>query len=75
MFVNSTSAWSAPVTLTSAEIWQARSWVFITTATTPESMTDGIEMQAGDAIQFASGQVLRHRSPSQDSQILRMPVL
>lgn len=75
MLVNATSEWSAPITLTSAEIWQARSWVFITTATPPESLTDGIEMQPGDAIRFASGQVLRHRSAEPGAQIIRIPVL
>lgn len=75
MFVNATSEWSAPITLTSAEIWQARSWAFITTATAPESLTDGIEMQPGDAIRFASGQAVRYRSPEPGAQISRMPVL
>ena len=69
-----TPSWSAAVTLTTAEVWQARSRVFVTTEASPTQWS-GLEMLPGDAIAFEAGEVVRHRSPETGAQIFRMPVL
>ena len=68
-----TAAWSAPATLATAEVWQARSRVFVSPEASPGA-NDGIEMQPGDAIRFETAEAVRYRSPDPGAQIYRTPV-
>lgn len=68
-----TATWSAPTTLTSAEVWQARSRVFVSPEASPGT-NDGIEMQPGDAIRFETAEAVRYRSPEAGAQIYRTSV-
>ena len=55
------TVWSAPVTLTTDEIWQARKGsIFITTTETPVA-DDGIALHELHAIQFTAGVQVRYR--------------
>ena len=54
-------AWSSPVTLSSDEIWQARSdGVFVTTTATPDA-DDGLLLLEDSAVQILAGQTVRYR--------------
>lgn len=55
LITNVTTAWSTAVTLTTDEVWQARSGgVYLSTAATPAA-TDGVLLREGTALQIASG--------------------
>lgn len=61
LITNATTSWSAPLTLTSDEIWQTRKGsVFITTTASPDS-DDGIALQENNAVQLPAGAVVRYR--------------
>ena len=55
------AGWSAPVTLNSDEIWQARyGAVFISTTGSPAA-TDGIALLQGEAVHISAGLSVRYR--------------
>lgn len=61
IIADATLSWSAPVTLSQDEIWQARDGtVYLTTNDTPGA-DDGILLSEGQAVQFSTGLTLRYR--------------
>lgn len=55
------AAWSAPVTLSSDEIWQARyGAVFVSTTASPVA-TDGVALLQGEALHLSAGLAVRYR--------------
>lgn len=57
--------WSAPVELTSAELWQAQAGrLVVTTEATPSGPMDGVVFngETQDTFEFKAGQTLRYRS-------------
>jgi hypothetical protein len=55
------NSWSAPITLTADEIWQARrEGVFLSTAATPGPQ-DGLLLHDGTAVQIGAGRSVRYR--------------
>lgn len=75
--ITPTAAWSAAVTLSSAEIWEIRgpSAVYLSTETTPANIYDGLRLWDREFVRFESGQEVKHRSDGPGAQIIRMPVL
>lgn len=58
---DATTSWSAPITLSSDEIWQTRKGsIFITTAASPSS-SDGIALHENHAVRLPSGTTVRYR--------------
>lgn len=61
LITDATTTWSAPVTLGSDEIWQARAGsVFITTTASPAA-DDGIALNLRDGLKLPAGAVVRYR--------------
>ena len=61
LITDAANGWSAPITLTSDEIWQTRKGsLFLTTTTTPDA-DDGIALNEGNAVQLAAGSAVRYR--------------
>ncbi len=55
------TTWSAPITLTSDEVWQTRKGsVFVTTTSSPDT-EDGLALHEFHAVQFSAGLVVRYR--------------
>ena len=55
------TSWSAPVTLTSDEIWQTRKGsVFVSTTGSPAT-DDGLALHEFHAVQFSAGSVVLYR--------------
>ena len=61
LVTDAATAWSAPVTLGSDEVWQARKGtVFVTTTGSPDA-EDGISLQENHAVRIAAGATVRYR--------------
>ena len=61
LVTDAATAWSAAITLTADEIWQARKGsVFVTTTTTPDA-NDGISLHENHAIRFSAGVSVSYR--------------
>ena len=57
-------AWSDPIVLISAEIWQARKeGAFLTTSASPAA-DDGLFLREGAAVHLSAGQTVRYRAAS-----------
>lgn len=66
LITDATNEWSAGVTLTADEVWQARSgWIRISTAASPGA-DDGIVLRGdrGDALQISSGKTVKYKISS-----------
>lgn len=62
--------WSAPVTLTTDEIWQARDGsVFLTTSASPES-DDGIGLVMRDGLRLGAGLQVRYRKSGDTAALI-----
>lgn len=61
LITDAANGWSAPVTLTSAEIWQTRKGSFFLTTTSSPDAEDGIMLNEGNAVQLTAGSVVRYR--------------
>lgn len=61
LITDATSGWSAPVTLTEDEVWQARDGLLYVTTTDSPSANDGIALTETTAIQFGAGRTVRYR--------------
>ena len=61
LITDAATAWSAPITLTTDEIWQARKGsIFVTTTATPAA-DDGIALHENHAVQFPAGVAVSYR--------------
>lgn len=61
LITNATTTWSAPVTLATDEIWQARAGsVYITTTASP-AVDDGIALALRDGLKLPAGAEVRYR--------------
>lgn len=61
LITDAATTWSAPITLGTDEVWQARKGtVYVTTTTSPDA-EDGISLQENHAVRFSAGAVVRHR--------------
>lgn len=61
LITDAATAWSAPITLTTDEIWQARKGsIFVTTTATP-AVDDGIALHENHAVQFPAGVSVSYR--------------
>lgn len=61
LITDAQTTWSAPVTLTSDEVWQTRRGsVFVTTTASP-GPEDGIALHEYHAVRFSSGSAVRYR--------------
>jgi hypothetical protein len=61
LITDAAAAWSAPITLTTDEIWQARKGsVFVTTTASPAA-EDGIALHENHAVQFPAGVSVSYR--------------
>lgn len=54
-------SWSAPVTLTSDEIWQTRRGSALVSTNAAPGAEDGLALQEGSAVQFSAGVSVRYR--------------
>lgn len=62
LITDTATVWSAPVTLGTDEIWQARKGgVFLTTSASP-APDDGLLLRPGEAVHFSAGVTVRYRS-------------
>lgn len=61
LITDAATGWSAPVTLTNDEIWQTRKGSLFVTTTTAPDVDDGLQLNEGNAVQFAAGSVVRYR--------------
>lgn len=61
LITDAATGWSAPVTLTSDEIWQTRKGSLFLTTTSSPAAEDGIALNEGNAVQLAAGSVVRYR--------------
>lgn len=67
---DATTTWSAPLTLTRDEVWQARTGsVYITTTDTPVP-GDGLMLHQTHAIQVSAGSVVRYRKEGPGDAII-----
>jgi hypothetical protein len=70
LITDASNTWSAPVTLGSDEIWQARQdGVFLTTATSP-SPQDGLLLREGAAVQISAGRSVRYRLAGRQAALI-----
>lgn len=61
LITDATTAWSAPLTLTSDEIWQTRQGsIFVTTTASP-ALEDGLALHEFHAVQLSAGSQVRYR--------------
>lgn len=61
LVTDAATSWSAPVTLATDEIWQARKGsVFVTTTSSPAA-EDGIGLHENHAVQLPAGATVRYR--------------
>lgn len=61
LITDAAAAWSAPLTLTTDEIWQARQGsVFVTTTANPVA-NDGLGLHETHAVRLPAGAVVRYR--------------
>ena len=61
LITDATTNWSAPITLVTQEIWQARKGsVFVTTTGSPAA-EDGISLHENHAVQFPAGVSVSYR--------------
>lgn len=58
------SNWSAPVTLSSNEVWQVRAGSAYFTTTASPVADDGLELFEKQAVQFSAGSVVQYRKSS-----------
>ena len=62
--------WSAPVTLQTEEVWQARSGVvFLTTSAEPEP-EDGLALVLRDGLRLGAGVTVRYRTEADTSALI-----
>jgi hypothetical protein len=75
LITNASNTWSAPVTLSADEIWQARrEGVFLSTAATP-GPDDGILLRDGSAVQISSGLSVRYRLAGSQTALIAREVI
>lgn len=75
LITNASNTWSAPVTLSADEIWQARrEGVFLSTAETP-GPDDGLLLRDGSAVQFTSGRSVRYRLAGSKAALIAREVI
>lgn len=61
LITDTATAWSAPITLSTDEIWQTRKGsVFVTTTATPDA-DDGLALHELNAVQLPAGAIVRYR--------------
>lgn len=61
IITDASTTWSAPVSLTTDEIWQTRKGsIFVTTSATPGT-DDGISLHENHAVRFSAGVSVRYR--------------
>jgi hypothetical protein len=62
--------WSAPVTLDTDEVWQARSGiVFLTTSSDPDP-EDGLSLVLRDGLRLGSGLTVRYRTETDTAALI-----
>ena len=62
--------WSAPITLTSDEIWQTRKGsVFVTTTASPDA-EDGLSLHENHAVRFSSGSSVSYRKEGDTAALI-----
>ena len=67
---NVANTWSAPVVLTTDEVWQAR-WgsVFVTTTLSPDP-EDGLSLEQGQGVVISAGSQVRFRKEGQINAVI-----
>lgn len=75
LITDAATAWSAPIALTSDEVWQTRKGsAFVTTSASPTA-DDGIALHENHAIRFSAGMTVRYRKEGvTDALIVREAV-
>jgi len=75
LIVDAATTWSAPVTLNSDEVWQARKGsIFVTTTASP-APEDGIWLLENHAVRFSAGSTVSYRKEDvTDALIVREAV-
>lgn len=62
LITDATTTWSAPVTLSADELWQARKeGVYLTTTGAPDT-NDGLMLREGTAVHLSAGLTVRYRT-------------
>lgn len=75
LITNASNSWSAPVTLSADEIWQARrEGVFLSTDAAP-GPDDGILLRDGAAVQITSGLSVRYRLAGSQTALIAREVI
>lgn len=61
LITDAATAWSAPIILTSDEVWQTRKGsVFVTTTVSPAA-NDGLSLHENHAVRFSAGASVSYR--------------
>lgn len=66
--------WSAPITLSAAEIWQVRRGRAYVSTTPAPADDDGLELTQGSAVRFEAGVSVRYRAGTRGAMISRVEV-
>ena len=67
--------WSAPVTLETEEVWQARSGVvFLTTSPEPEA-EDGLALVLRDGLRLGAGLTVRYRTEADTAALIAREIV
>ncbi len=75
LITDATTAWSAPVTLSSDEIWQTRYGSVYLTTTPAAAPDDGFNLLQGEGVLIRSGREVRYRKDGPtDALIVREAV-
>ena len=75
LITDADTAWSAPITLTTDEIWQARRGsVFVTTTSSPAA-DDGMVLLRYHAVRLSAGSDVRYRKEGTDNAVIARGVV
>lgn len=67
--------WSAPVTIETDEVWQARSGVvFVTTSAEPEP-EDGLALVLRDGLRLGAGLTVRYRTEADTAALIAREIV
>lgn len=70
LITDATTDWSAPVTLTTEEIWQTRKGsVYVTTTADPDD-EDGLALHETHAVRLPEGAILRYRKTGETEALI-----
>ena len=70
LITDATTAWSAQITLTSDEIWQAREGSVFLTSTVSPAPDDGIALTLREGLRLPAGAIVRYRKEGTTAAVI-----